>query len=92
MEEETLIDTLERLALTFTVRDIMVTKEELVSSQDEDEAQKLLDKYPDYDIIPIKKKGELVAYLERGSKQSKYILLHDVISDGTSILDLVDLL
>lgn len=85
-------ETIQRLAYTFTVRDIMKPKEELVYASSEGDARKLLDRNKDYDVIPIDQGGTLCAYLERGSNHTKRIALHDIVSDGTSILDLVDIL
>jgi hypothetical protein len=84
--------TLDRLALTFAARDIMVRRKDLVCAPDEASARRLLEEKPDFDVIPIEHKGALSAYLERGSERQKPILLRDVISDATSILELVDIL
>lgn len=84
--------TLERLASTFTARDIIVYKEDLICASDETAARRLLKRKPDYDVIPIKQNEKLSAYLERGAECPKIIRLHDVVSDSTSILDLVDIL
>ncbi len=84
--------TLERLALTFTVRDIIVPKEELVCAGDEASAQELLEENPGFDVIPLVQNGALTAYLERGSEHSEYIRLQDIVSDAISVLDLVDVL
>lgn len=84
--------TLERLAMTFTVRDIMVPKEKLKCAGDEVSAQKLLEETPDFDVIPIERHGNLTAYLDRGCDHLAPIHLQDIVSDATSILELVDLL
>lgn len=84
--------TLERLALTFTARDIMVPKEKLVCTSDEASAQRLVEEKPDFDVIPIEQNGRISAYLERGFKRSKPIRLQDITSDATNILDLLDIL
>ena len=84
--------TLQRLALTFTARDIMVPMEDLTCARDQAFALRLLEENPDFDVIPVERKGELYAYLERGSESLKCIRLRDIVSDGTAILDLVDVL
>lgn len=63
--------TLARLAMGFTVQDIMVPKESLVYGRDEDSARKLLEERRDLDVIPIEQGGELVAYLQRGGQEAK---------------------
>ncbi len=85
-------ETLQRIACTFTIRDIMVPKEKLAYASGEDVARQLLDTYPDFDIIPIERGGEIYAYLERGSDNIHHIKLQDIASDATSIIDVVDIL
>ncbi|MBW1982951.1 MAG: hypothetical protein JRJ12_17265, partial [Deltaproteobacteria bacterium] len=87
---ETLTQMLERLAMTFTVKDIMVPRGELICASDKSSALKRLDEHPEFDVIPVIRKGKISAYLQRQSRQQQRILLDDVISDATSILDLVD--
>ena len=89
---ETLTQILERLARTFTVRDIMVTKEKLVCASTDGEAKRKLEEHEDFDSIPIVVKGEISAYFHRNTNQRHPIQLEDIISDATSILDLVDIL
>jgi hypothetical protein len=83
----TLTDTLTRLAREFAVRDIMIPECDLVCSSDASEAAKLLDKYPDFDMIPIRTRGVLTAFLERGGSKPRAIRVNDLVSDATSILD-----
>lgn len=84
--------TLKRLAYTFTARDIMMPRKKLVCASGKASAQILLGEYPDYDVIPIEKGGVITGYLERGDSNLKYIGLDDLVSDATSVLDLVDIL
>lgn len=84
--------TLEQLAQTFTAREIMVPKEGLVRGSDESQARRLLVKYSDFDMIPIPESGEIVSYLERGTERPTDIGRKDMISEATSIVDLVDIL
>jgi hypothetical protein len=88
----TLKETLKRLATTFTVRDIMVPRGGLVCSDDEEHASKVSDDNPDFNVIPIPQEGPLTGYFERDSRNTKKIALNDLISDGTSLLDLVEIL
>src|ERR1051326_1538360 len=85
-----LAETLENLAKLFTVRSIMT--DELLSANNSVEAKDLLKKNKDFDLIPIRDKGLLHSYLRRGSADVQLITIDDTIGDGTSILDLVDLL
>jgi hypothetical protein len=84
--------TLQRLGLSFTVRDIMVPKERLVSASDNAEAQRISGKYPDYNIIPIQDKGVLVAFYERDAKSWRSITVQGLVGSDTSIMDLVEIL
>jgi len=84
--------TLERLARTFVVSDIMVPTDQLLCANDLDSARHELKQHPEFDIIPIRHGERIVAFLERGSDATKPLQLSDVISEGTSILDLVDCL
>jgi hypothetical protein len=83
---------LNRLALSFTVQDIMVRKEDLLCASNETSAQKELKVNPAFDVIPIERNSRICSYLERGAKSPKNINLKDIISDATSTLDLVDVL
>src|SRR3990172_10282469 len=85
-------ETIQRLAHTFTARDIMVPRDKLVHASSEADARELLKRNPDFDVIPIDQGGTLCAYLERSSDRIRSIGLHDIVSDATSILDLVDIL
>jgi hypothetical protein len=81
--------TLDRLALTFTVRDIMVSKENLICATDSLSAEKILTKHPKFDVVPIIKDNKITGYMERNIKSLNDISLHHVVSESTSILDSV---
>ena len=70
----------------------MIPESDLVCSNDASEAAELLDKYTDFDMIPIRTRGVLTALLERGSSSPQAIRVNDLVSDATSILDAVDIL
>jgi hypothetical protein len=84
-------ETLKRLAITFTVRDIMIPVSDLVCAPDESQAVAVSAQYPDFSVIPIPHQ-KLTSYFERDSRSTKRIALNDLISDGTSLLDLVQIL
>lgn len=84
--------TLQRLAGAFVVRDVMVAQDNLVSAPDLATAEDLLNRFPDYDVVPIRDGGHLTAYLQRGASKVHRITLNDLVSDSTSLLDLVDVL
>lgn len=83
---------LRQLAYTFTAKDIMVPKADLKFGSNESEARNLLDQYPNYDIIPIDQKGLISSYVKRSSQRVRNIITRDLVSEATSILDLVDIL
>ena len=85
----TLEETLKRLAITFTVSDIMVPATGLICAGDDIDAARVSKDNPDFNVIPIRHKGKLTGYFERDSHTTSQIALSDLISDGTSLLDLV---
>jgi hypothetical protein len=85
-------NTLERIALSFSVIDIMVPVDRLVKAPDESSAKYLLTDRTEFDVIPICKNGEIVKYLERGQTNARFVTVPDTISDGTSILRVIDIL
>ena len=89
MANPSLEQTLQRLATSFTVKDIMIPTEDLTCVPREKDAPAVSDEYPDFNVIPIKRGEEITGYYERDSGETKPITLHDLISDCTSILDLV---
>ena len=88
----TIEGTLERLAVTFAVRDIMIPRERLVCAADRSEAAKVSDGHPDFSVIPIPREGKLTSYFERDTRNTQEITVDDLISGGTSLFDLVEFL
>jgi hypothetical protein len=82
--------TMMNLARTFSVRDIMVPEENLIRGRDKTDALRLLVEHPDFDNIPIPKTGAISQVQERGKGAPRDISPEDIVSDGTSVLDLVD--
>jgi hypothetical protein len=87
----TVKETMKRLAIAFTARDIMIPRRELVCAESESEAEVVSQTNPDFSIIPIRRKGKVGGYFERDTHSVKEIALSDLISDGTSLLNLVDI-
>jgi hypothetical protein len=87
----TLKETLKRLSITFTARDIMIPHRELVCAGNESQAEIVSKANPDFSIIPIRRKGKVNGYFERDTRIAKEIALSDLLSDGTSLLDLVEI-
>jgi hypothetical protein len=85
-------ETLNRLATAFTVKDIMTPRTALVCAANDTQATKVSDDNPDYDVIPIRQGETLTGYFERKSGKVNKIMPDDLIADGTSLLDLVDIL
>jgi hypothetical protein len=84
--------TLAQLSTTFTVCDIMVDLPHLVRAKDYEEARQFLSNCPRIDVIPIPAIGPVRGYLHRVGSRKERIRPIDLISDGTSIIDLPDLL
>lgn len=82
---------LTQLAQSFTARDLMVPRDKLECGTDQKTAQQKLLVLPQYDVVPIKQKDRLTAFLERDKSKAEFIFPQHVISDATSIFDLVDL-
>jgi hypothetical protein len=85
-------DNLKRLATAFTVRDIMLNTKDLVCATVESDGALVSSSYPDFSVIPIKAQGKLTSYYCRDSATVSPIALSDLISDGTGLLDLVEIL
>ena len=85
-------EALKHLTSRFTVKDIMTPKPRLICAPDTDTAPEVSGAYPDFSIIPIKKDGELAAYFERDTGRARAIEVGDLVSDGTTLIDMVDIL
>lgn len=83
---------LENIEKSLTVREIMVPRSDLVCGDNEDDARRLLVEFPDYDVIPIPKSGDISGLLARESRSIRDVAKSDLTSESTSILDLVDLI
>jgi hypothetical protein len=70
----------------------MVTGTGLVCADTEDHARLLLARHSDFDVISIRRKGVLTAYMERGSGKIHDIALDDLITESTGLLEAVDVL
>ena len=87
----TIEETLKRLAVTFSARDIMVPEAGLTWAGDETEAACVSKDNPDFSVIPLRQNAKLTGYFLRDSRRSSEINLNDLVSDGTSLLDLVEI-
>jgi len=83
-------ENLKRLATTFTVRDFMVRTRDLACATGKPDALAVSNANPDFSVIPIKKSGRVSGYYSRDSRRITLIKVKELISDGTGILDLVD--
>lgn len=82
--------TLNKLSSSFSVCDIMIPINNLLCAINYEEAINLLGS-TNYDIIPIKnKKGRIVGFIDRENMQTTNIDFELIISDATSILDLIN--
>jgi len=84
-------ETLKRLAITFAVRDIMIPEAGLTCAGDGIEPARVSKHYPDFSVIPLRRDAKLTGYFLRDSQTLREIILNDLISDGTSLLNLVDI-
>jgi hypothetical protein len=64
----------------------------LVYAANDMQAGKVSDDNPDFDVIPVQQDGTPSGYFERKFRKTKKITPTDLIADGTSLLDLVDIL
>ena len=85
-----LTEVLKHLTTTFTVKDIMTPEPRLVCAPDLQTAPAVSAANPDFSVIPVKLCGALSGYFERDSKRTSNIEVADLISDGTNLLDLID--
>jgi hypothetical protein len=85
-------EALGHLAGAFTVRDIMTPRADLVCATNDIHAGRISHNNPDFDVIPIQQDGALVGYFERKSGKTTKITPTHLIADGTSLLDLVEIL
>lgn len=84
--------TLTQLANAFTARDIMVDVDEMARADDPGEAARLLEAHSEYDQIPLPAHGRVGGYYARNDNKFHAVQRSDLISDGTSLLTLPELL
>lgn len=87
----TIGETLKRLATTFAVRDIMTPCAYLVCAPDDERAPLISANNPDFDVIPIRSGNVITGYFDKAVGSPKKLSLEDVISDGTNLLDFIDI-
>ncbi len=81
-----------QLGTAFTVRDVMTRYEDLILVNSGREAQQFFEEQDDYDYTAASSSGQITDYFRRYEPSAKPILTRDLISDGTSLLTLIDLL
>jgi len=69
----------------------MTVRSALIFGKDEADAIRASTEHADFDVIPIIVGREVTGYFERDSKRATNIEVNDLISDGTSLIDLVDI-
>jgi hypothetical protein len=92
MMTNSVTDALRRLTTTFTVKEIMTPESGLKTGEDAESAAAVSASHPDFSIIPINKDGALCAYFERDSHVTRPINVDDLISDGTTLIELIEVL
>lgn len=84
--------TLEGLSRAFAVRDIMIHQNQLTRARDLGGAAAIFaDPQCDFDVIPLPESGPISAYVTKGSGKLKQVAPPALVSDGTTILDLLDI-
>lgn len=85
--------TLDMLAQTFTVRHIMIPRNELTCACSMEKAASIFsDPHCRYDVIPIESEGVITGFVRRGVERRERIAPPILVSDGTGLLDLLDVL
>lgn len=85
-------NTLNRLATIFNVEDIMIPLSEMVVAGNIEEAQEQQQLHPEFDIIPIVNNRKLEGYIHKFSNRYHHLATEDLISKGTSIFKLINIL
>lgn len=85
-------DTLRQLGTSFTVRDIMVPLEDLLLIDSESEARRFFDEYEDFDYTASRTRDQITTYYKRGEPEGFDLAQEDLLSDGTSLLELLSLM
>jgi hypothetical protein len=83
---------LTQLGAAFAVRDIMISHEDLQLVDDKVEVGRFFEKYENYDYTASPRTGRITTYYRRGDPQEYPLRQEDLLSDGTGLLDLLDLL
>jgi len=84
--------TLQRLDLGFTVRDIMVPRDRLICAPDAESAPDISARHPDYNVIPITTNQRFTHLYDRDARSARAITAGDLIEAATGIGDLVEIL
>lgn len=84
--------TLAQLSAIFAVRDVMTDYKDLNLVNNELEAQRFFEEYDDYDYTAAPASGQITSYFRRGEPGAKPVRPENLISDGTNLLTLIDLL
>lgn len=81
-----------QLGAAFTVRDIMIPYEDFELIDSESEAHHFFDKYEDFDYTASLTRGQITTYYKRDVPGSFELRQADLLSDGTSLLELLSLM
>ena len=83
---------LRQLGKSFTVRDIMIPYEHFVLIEGEWEAHRFFDEYDDFDYTASLQRGKITTYYRRDMPGSFELGQEHLLSDGTSLLELLNLM
>ncbi len=81
-----------QLGKSFAVRDIMIPYEDFVLIDSESEAHRFFDEYEDFDYTASPTRGRITTYYKRDVPGSFELGPEHLLSDGTSLLELLDLM
>jgi hypothetical protein len=65
--------------MSFAVKDIMVSIDNLTYAPCKEDASAVSDRNPDFNIIPIRQGNKIADYYDRGLSQIRPITVHDLI-------------
>ena len=83
---------LSQLGKSFAVRDIMIPYEDFVQIDNESEARRFFEKYEDFDYTAFSTGGQITTYYKRDVPGSFELGQEHLLSDGTSLLELLALM
>ena len=86
-------ETIARLSRSFVAANIMTARDELLCGTDVTHAKQLLEENAGFDIVPIRQKDRITAFLSRDNQSSqKTIQIQHLVSSEIPIINVIDTL